>query len=248
MTMVGEDNKVLAIVQARMGSERLPGKVLSLFSGRPLIDWHIDRLSRAKRIKRLVVATTVSTMDDPLVDHLRARGIEVFRGDELNVLNRFAKCAAANPSGLITRTTADCPLIDPNLFDALVGNFLKRERGCHHSYISLAHSPRGFDAEVFTQEALKLADIEAADQFEREHVTPFLYRRPDRFNPLAFVPPFHAPQFRLCVDEQVDLEALEALSNAYNGDLVEASAQEIVETLEARPDVARINGEVVQRR
>lgn len=244
---MGGAGKVLAIVQARMGSERLPGKVLTPLAGRMLVDWHLDRLSQATRIEKVVVATTTSPADDPLVDHLRARGTEFFRGDEQNVLKRFADCAATTSCTLITRTTADCPLIDPALFDALVENFLNRDPNCHHSYISLAHSPRGFDTEIFTHKALQMANKEATDQFEREHVTPFLYQRPDRFNPLAFVPPIDASQFRLCVDEPRDLKALEALSDAYTGTLVSASAQEIVALLEANPQIAQINNQVMQR-
>ncbi|MDJ0661672.1 MAG: glycosyltransferase family protein [Crocosphaera sp.] len=237
----------LAIVQARMGSSRLPGKVMASVGGRPLIDWHIDRLAMATSVDQLVVATSTNPADDPLAEHLAARGVAVFRGSEENVLDRFAECAAHYKTEIVTRTTADCPLIDPMLYDALVETFLQRRSDQHIGAISLTHAPRGFDVEIFTNQALQQAGREASDPYDREHVTPFLYRQADRIHPILYLPPIDAAQFRLCVDEQRDLDLIAALYQAMGSDLFRATAQEIVATLEARPDIAEINRYVLQK-
>lgn len=240
-------NSVVAIVQARMRSSRLPGKVMAPVGGRLLIDWHIDRLAMATSVDQLVVATSADPADDQLADHLSARGVAVFRGSEENVLERFAQCAALYAADIVTRTTADCPLIDPTFYDALVETFNRRPEGSHHAAISLAHAPRGFDVEAFSNASLQQANTETADPFDREHVTPFLYRQADRFHPILYFPPIDAAQFRLCVDEQADLDLIAALHQAMGPGLFRANAQDIVATLEARPDIAEINCHVVQK-
>lgn len=243
--------RVVCISQARMTSSRLPGKVLRQVAGRPLLAHHLDRLGRARRIDAVVVATTVNAADDPVVALAGSLGVPVFRGDENDVLDRFVRCAEAFDADVVVRVTADCPLIDPALIDAAVARFLDgRDQVPAVEYLSIDTSrfPRGFDAEVFSRAALNAAGREATDPVEREHVTPFIYRRGDRFRlgePLT--PGQPVPPYRLCVDEPADLDligrVLEALLPGGNG----FGWQECCKLLSHRPELADINRGVAQR-
>lgn len=120
----------IALIQARMRSSRLPGKVLRRLNGKPVLDWVIDRAALARRLDRIVLATSDDPADDILAAHARARGIAVERGSERDVLDRFAKAAAAQKADVVVRITADCPLIDPALIDAVIECRAQRCRLC----------------------------------------------------------------------------------------------------------------------
>jgi spore coat polysaccharide biosynthesis protein SpsF len=173
---------VLAILQARTSSSRLPGKVLRPILGRPMILHQIDRVKRARRLDGLVVATSDDPSDDGLARLLQGEGIPVHRGSLDDVLARFvgALAATAPRAGAVVRLTGDCPLADPAVIDATVA---------HHAASGAAYTsnclvptlPDGLDVEVVRAQALREAAAEAALPSEREHVTPFIRTRPDRF-------------------------------------------------------------------
>jgi spore coat polysaccharide biosynthesis protein SpsF len=169
----------LCVVQARTGSTRLPGKVLQELSGRPLLRFMLDRLSDL-RVDELVVATSTLERDDAVAEIARDAGRPVVRGSETDVLDRFAAALAAHPADHVARLTADCPLADPVLVESVLARHL--DRGADYtSNVFPRTFPRGLDCEVVTADALRTAHAEAVDPVEREHVTPFLYRRPERF-------------------------------------------------------------------
>ena len=169
----------LCVVQARTGSTRLPGKVLQELGGRPLLRFMLDRLSDL-RVDELVVATSTLDRDDAVVDIAFDAGRQVVRGSEVDVLDRFAAAVATYPADHVIRLTADCPLADPVLIEAVMARHL--DRGADYtSNVFPRTFPRGLDCEVMTAAALRTAHAEATDPAEREHVTPFLYRRPERF-------------------------------------------------------------------
>jgi spore coat polysaccharide biosynthesis protein SpsF len=171
----------VAILQARMSSSRLPGKVMKPLAGAPMIVRQIERLRRCETLDRLVVATSTETSDDPLAAELEARGIELFRGPLDDVLGRFVACVAAlGIEGDVVRLTADCPLADPDVIDA--GVRLRQALGV--DYLSngrVRTYPHGLDMEVFTAQALRAAGREATSAYDREHVTPYLYAPGGRF-------------------------------------------------------------------
>jgi spore coat polysaccharide biosynthesis protein SpsF len=172
----------LAILQARMSSTRLPGKVLAPVLGEPMIGRQLERLARAARLDRIVVATSTDASDDPLAAWCAARGQGVFRGALDDVLDRFHGALAQAPDAdTVVRLTADCPLADPTVIDAVID----RHRAADADYTSNTPAvrtyPHGLDVEVMRRDVLESAWREAADPYEREHVTPFIYRRPDRF-------------------------------------------------------------------
>jgi spore coat polysaccharide biosynthesis protein SpsF len=169
----------LCVIQARTGSTRLPGKVLQELGGRPLLQFMLDRLADL-RVDELVIATSTLDRDDAVVDIAFDAGRQVVRGSELDVLDRFAGALATYPADHVIRLTADCPLTDPVLVEAVVARHL--DRGADYtSNVFPRTFPRGLDCEVMTAAALRTAHAEATDPAEREHVTPFLYRRPERF-------------------------------------------------------------------
>lgn len=170
-----------AILQARMSSSRLPGKVMKPLAGAPMIARQIERLRRAASLERIVVATSEDASDDPLADYLAASGTDVFRGSLTDVLGRFVACAEHfGLDGAIVRLTADCPLADPDLVDACVA--LHQRQGADFTSNDQHRTfPRGLDVEVFNREGLDAAGREASDPYDREHVTPFFYHNPERF-------------------------------------------------------------------
>lgn len=173
---------VLIVLQARMGSSRLPGKVLSDLGGMPMLEFQLRRLFPVASVldATIVVATSEHERDDPVAELATGLNIRTIRGSEDDVLGRFAIAAEAIPSETIVRLTGDCPLTDPTL----VAEAVSLHQAAHADYTSnvLPRSyPKGLDVEVFSAKALQRAAAEATAPFEREHVTPFLYRRPDRF-------------------------------------------------------------------
>lgn len=175
--------KTTLIIQARMGSSRLPGKVLKEFAGRPMLDWVVRRGSRAKLIDDVMIATTEDESDRPIADWANANGINVFRGSVYDVLDRFYHAATANGADRIVRVTGDCPLIDPGLIDDLI-RFYDAE-GADFAANRLPPPwrrtyPIGLDEEMTTTAWLTRAYHEAKELYEREHVMPWFYNTPGR--------------------------------------------------------------------
>lgn len=172
----------VAILQARMSSTRLPGKVLMPLVGRPMISRQIERLGRCKRLSRLIVATSDTPSDDPLAAHLTSEGVEVFRGSLNDVLARYLDCAKHfRLAGDIVRLTADCPLIDPGVVDDAID--LRTSTGV--DYVANGRNrtyPRGLDVEVFPLRILEEAGRRAVDDYDHEHVTPYIYHHPEAFS------------------------------------------------------------------
>jgi glutamate-1-semialdehyde 2,1-aminomutase len=164
---------VLAIIQARMGSTRLPGKVLKKIKNKNLLDILLSRLSLSKEIDKIVIATSENKINDPLQDFVLKKGFEVFRGDEEDVLSRYYQTAKIYNPQIIVRITGDCPLIDYQIVDEII----KVYKNGNYDYVSNTIKPTfpdGLDVEVFSIRALELANKEAKTSYEREHVTPFI--------------------------------------------------------------------------
>lgn len=253
--------RIVAITQARMTSSRLPGKVLMQAAGRTLLEHHLTRLRRASRLDGVVLATTVNATDDPVAEMARQLGVPVFRGDEVDVLGRYAGAAAAHDADLILRVTCDCPLIDPLLIDRLVARWNELQlTGQPVDYLSVdvGAFPRGLDAELFTRSALDQAQRDATAPDEREHVTAHIYRNPDRFRlgiPMGFDPEDEdaasilagLPPQRWCVDEPGDLELIRRLSEALSDDWPGFRWQDVCKVLHNHPDWSGLNRSVQQR-
>lgn len=172
---------ILTLIQARMTSTRLPGKVMMPILGEPMLARQIERVRRARSIGRLAVATSEQVSDDPLAVLCEELGLACYRGPLDDVLGRFAGALTAfGPAEHVVRLTGDCPLADPAVIDAVIGRHLEAGADYTNNTLRLTF-PKGQDVEVVRASLLGLAAAETADPYDREHVTPFFYRRPDRF-------------------------------------------------------------------
>jgi spore coat polysaccharide biosynthesis protein SpsF len=234
--------RVGVVIQARMGSTRLPGKVLLPLAGRPMLEFLLDRLKRCREADELVVATTLGGQDDPVAALAARAGASCFRGDEDDVLGRFHGAALALGLDVVVRVTADCPLTDPALLDEMVAEFKRRGELDYLSNTLVRRFPRGLDLEVFSRAALDWAHRFAARPYQREHVTPHLTMYGDTAHwPRAA----DASAFRVTVDTEADLEAVRALVAAAPGRPL--GHEELVALLRSRPDIAAINRESRQK-
>lgn len=241
--------QVVAIVQARTGSERLPGKVLKTLGGKPVVLHVLDRLRRTRLVDGLVLATTDRAQDDPLADLAReGEGVLVFRGSEDDVLERYALAAQAAAADIVVRVTSDCPLIDPRVVDAGVDLLLRSLPDCDYVSNTLERTfPRGLDTEVFTRAALERAHEEARDPYEREHVTPFIWRRPERFRIRQLHSDTDASDGRWTLDTEEDLEFLGRVFDALGAGATEATWTDVLALLAAHPEWEAINAQVRQK-
>ena len=226
----------LAIVQARMGSSRLPGKSLADIEGHPML-WHVvERVRRAQLVHKVVVATSDKIADDPIAEFCEREGILCFRGSEDDVLDRFYQAAKEHSGEVLVRVTADCPLIDPSVIDRVV----ERYEGGSLDYVSNVMRctyPDGLDAEVFSISALERAWREAQKLSEREHVTPYLRSGKFRTANVESDLPVSGGQYRWTVDEPPDLEFVRRVYSAFAGN-GGFGFHDVFRLLKERPDVA----------
>lgn len=202
--------RVVIIVQARMGSRRLPGKVLMEVLGRPLLAYELERLQRVKRADEIIVATTKHSMDDPIVSLCDSMNIATYRGSEYDVLSRYLEAGHAHHADIIVRITADCPLIDPNVIDKGIEVFLEKD----DEYVSNCNPrsyPRGMDTEIFTIQALESANIHGVHPLEREHVTYYLYSEPGRCRVGNFEYESDLSSYHFTVDTQEDFDFIRSI-------------------------------------
>ncbi len=234
-----------------MNSSRLPGKVLLPAAGKPLLVHHLERLARSPGVDGVVLATTVGAVDDPVAATASAMGIPVFRGDEADVLQRFAGAAAMADADVVVRVTADCPLIDPDLVGQLIAAFLAGQADrppLDYLSIDVSRYPRGLDAEIFPRAVLDEAAAMATLSAEREHVTYYIYTRPQRFRlgtPLAHDGP--AIEQRWCVDEAADYELVRRLLDAHRTDHPAFGWRDCCRVLADHPDWVDINRSIRQK-
>jgi spore coat polysaccharide biosynthesis protein SpsF len=235
---------ILAILQARMSSTRLPGKVLMPLAGAPLIVRQIERVARAERIDRLVVATSVEPEDDVLEKAVRREGIAVHRGPLDDVQARFIGALDAfGPADHVVRLTADCPLADWAVIDATIDAVLAA--GADYGSNTPAHRtfPKGLDVEVMRAEVLREAAIEARTPEEREHVTWALHRRPDRWRQAFHSQMAEEGDVRWTVDRPDDYAFVAAVYDALYARDRAFTSQDVRDFVGGRPDLADYGGD-----
>lgn len=240
--------RTVAIIQARMGSERLPGKVLADIEGAPMLERVIERVERAETVDAVCVATSLSEADDAIDEWIQPRrGVHLYRGSEDDVLERYVEAAQAMVADVIVRITADCPLIDPEIIDTIVRYFHTNPRleyatntGDPRTY------PRGLDVEAFTFESLNAVSLCSTKPYEREHVTP--YYREDAGAFIKFwigaAGTWKRPELRWCVDEQADLDFVREV---YRRGWDALSTAELIKALDGAPELRDMNQGVRQK-
>jgi spore coat polysaccharide biosynthesis protein SpsF len=244
------------IVQARMTSTRLPGKVLMPVLGKPLLAYELERLQRCEQTDALMVATTTNASDDPVVALCEGLNVPVFRGSEHDVLSRYHGAAQQAQAETVVRVTADCPLIDPAVVDGVIAHFKAAQQGAPPTetqsaldYVSntLVRSyPRGLDVEVFSRSALEIAQQEAIEPAHREHVTPFFYKNPQRFRLAALEAPQNWSHHRWTVDTPEDFELAKRILETLYPVKPDFNCQDVLALLEQHPDWVALNAHIEQ--
>lgn len=235
--------KIVAIVQARMGSTRLPNKVMRTIGGTPMIELLLHRLSRARAIDEIIVATSDSARDETLATFVEKLGYRCVRGSEHDVLARYRDAAAMAGADVVIRITGDCPLVDAGLVDAAVARF--RSAGVDYlSNVAPPTFPNGLDIEVFTSAALARAARETEVQFDREHVTPYL-RESGKFTQEAIVGDEDLSALRWTVDEPIDLEVV-ARVYAHFAPEIDFSWRQVLELQRAQPQLFEANQQLIR--
>lgn len=240
--------RVILITQARMSSTRLPGKVLKEVLEKPLLEHHIDRLRQVQNAADVVVATTVNSSDDAVVNLCSKINCAVYRGSEEDVLGRYYETARTHDADAVIRVTADCPIIDPKVIERVVQFYI--DHTAQYDYVSNTVTrtyPRGMDTEVFSYRALQEAYREAILPGEREHVTPFLYRRPLRYRIGNVTYHTDVSQHRWTVDTYEDFELVRKIIEALEPEDVRFSLEDVLALLERHKSWTRINGHVPQK-
>lgn len=242
--------RVVAIVQARMGSTRLPGKCLVDIAGKPMLQRVVERLGRARRIDEVMVATTVNPEDTPICDLTVKLGLRAFKGSAEDVLGRYLEAGRESGAEVIVRVTADCPLIDPQLSDDVVAAYF-RDGADFASNVLERTFPRGVETEVFSLAGLRRIDGLTGQPFEREHVTPFFYLHPELFR-LTSVTAREAllrqPELRLCVDTPEDLQLIREIYGRLATETHSFPLLDAVRVLEQEPRLAALNAHIEQKK
>lgn len=236
--------RVVASIEARMGSSRLPGKVLKDINGQPALWRLVDRLYRCRHVDDVVVATSISEGDDILAQWCEQRSIHCFRGSENDVLHRVVEAHRFMKSDLVVEITGDCPMTDPDVVDLGIETFLTHKVDVVSNCGNNLTWPMGQFVQVFTFDQLEEIDIVETDAVVHEHVSLFFYENPERYKILELLAPYRwrEPAWRLQLDYPEDLEfqrqvyaLLEPLYGPYFG------TEEIVSLLRGRPELLEIN-------
>lgn len=239
--------KVVAVIQARMGSERLPGKVLLDIRGKPMLARVVGRASRIRGVHEVVVATSDDPRDDELASACRDVGVPVFRGSESDVLDRYHKAAKEWNADAIMRITADCPLLDPDVSGRVLEQFLALRPDYASNSIRRTY-PRGLDTGVMSFDALERTWREAKLPYEREHVTIRMYERPEEFRLLSVESELKTnySHHRWTVDTPEDLQFVRAVYGLFPEN-DEFHWLDVVDMLSMHPDIMNINRHVRQK-
>lgn len=239
---------VVAIVQARMTSTRFPGKVLKPLAGRPLIVRVAERVLRIPGVQQVVIALAEGPANSPVLAALEGMPVGVVRGSEQDVLARTATAARAHNAATVMRITSDCPLLDPAMSASVLSAYLAaRDSGIRYARTAFHTGfPHGFDTEVFPVEALYEADREATDPYEREHVTPYLWRHPERYSSIILDARPDRRHWRLVVDTEEDYRLAATIYETLYPQKRDFGYMDLCRFLQARPELLEINAHIAR--
>ena len=230
---------ITCIIQARMSSTRLPGKVMEkIYEEKRVIDSVVDQLKASKKIEKIIVVIPDQIEDDVTYNHLISKNISTYRGSLNNVLDRYYQCANSNSSSIIIRITADCPLIDPQIVDKVITKFIEND----FDYVGNTHPrtfPYGTETEVFSFKALEKVWNETTDEFDQEHVTPYFYKNPDKFKIGNLSQDFNQSNYRWTIDYPEDLEFVKILTREIQKTPI--LTEHIIDFLKKNPEIVQIN-------
>lgn len=234
-----------AVIQARMDSKRLPGKVMMPLLGKPIL-WHVvNRLKHSKKIEKIIIATTNNDIDRNIVEFSDNNNIDFFCGSEEDVLDRYYQASVKFNLKHIVRVTSDCPMIDPQVTDKVIGEYIGKSGEVN--YTSNIHPPTypdGLDTEVFSFTALETAWKKAKKKYQREHVTPFIWEQPNRFKLINVVNDEDLSFMRWTVDEEKDFIFVEKVFKELHPKKEIFLMNDVLELLKKRPELSEINKDI----
>jgi spore coat polysaccharide biosynthesis protein SpsF len=243
--------KTVAIIQARMNSTRLPGKVMKNLCGHSVLAHVVQRVKECSLLDEIVVATTISAADDAIDSECQKLNVHCFRGSESDVLERYYLAAQEYEARVIIRVTSDCPLFDPMLLHEMLEYFsLQVSKKLSIDYYSncLERSyPRGLDAEIFTYQALEKAFLNAEQAYEKEHVTPYIYQHPEVFALHSKINALDLSFCRWTLDTDEDWKLIREIYNALYIDGELFTTEEVFNLMERRPELPLLNVHVHQK-
>lgn len=241
--------KVVIIIQARMTSSRLPGKILKKVLGKSLLEYQIERLRRVKLADEAVIATTINKTDELIVQLCNSLSVLYFRGSEEDVLSRYYEAAKVHQADVIVRVTSDCPLIDPEVIDQVIKFYIDHQTEYDYVSNSLEKTyPRGMDTEVFSFKTLQEAFLEATALPDREHVTPFIYRQPDRYSLANVNYSENQSHHRWTVDTPEDFELIKKIIEAIYPKMPNFTLRDCLNLLHKNPEWSTINAHIQQKK
>ena len=237
--------KIVAMIQARMGSTRLPGKVMRDLGGDTVLARVVRRVERSEEIERVIVATSDAESDEMIVKECRRLGVDCFRGSEDDVLDRYYQAAKSLSPDVVVRITSDCPAIDPEIVDKTILAFRKARADYGSNALERTY-PRGLDNEVMTLAALERCWKEARHPYQRAHVTPYVYENPSLFRMVSVKGDADYSQHRWTLDTADDLDFLRALYGQL-GNRDDFSWREALAVVEDKPALAEMNRHIAQK-
>mgnify|MGYP001566387175 CR=1 FL=1 len=236
---------IAAIIQARMTSSRLPCKVMLPINGKPVLDIMIDRVKKAKKIDKIVVATTKNELDDIIVNLCQTKNIEYFRGSENDVLERFYETSKKFAVDIIVRLTSDTPLIDAKSIDDVIKLYENTNSDFTSNFFPFPRTfPDGYNVEVFSMKILERIHNEAKKPSDREHVTTYITMQPERFSIKRLDYKKDVSKFRLNLDYEKDYLFIKKVFENFSKNIESFSLEEILEWLENNPDIVKINADI----
>ena len=238
-------NKVVTIIQARMGSTRLPGKVLMEVDGVPLLEIMLSRIVKSELLDQVVIATSTLPNDDKIIEFCQKKKFECFRGSEEDVLSRYFECANKYKADIVVRLTADCPLIDPQIIDKVINHYLEKNVDYNANTVPSEKStfPDGSDVEVFSLDALERAYKEAKNPKDREHVTFYFWKYNHGFSTTQLSQESDWSKYRITVDYPEDLEVVEFIIKELKKRKSFGYLDEIISIINSNDEIKQKNSE-----
>lgn len=245
--------KVTAIIQARMGSTRLPGKVMMKIKDKTVLQHIVERVKAAKNIRDIIIATTLNESDCIIQEEADKLGVKCFRGSEDDVLSRYYLAAKKNDSDVIIRITSDCPVIDYKIIDKMIEKFFiynEKDKIDYMSNFDVVPNtfPRGMDIEILTFSALEKTYKEAIKGYEREHVTPYIYENIDKFKIQGFMNNEDFSKYRFTLDTVDDLKAISTIYNYLYDENEMFGLGEIINLIKTNNFIEKINKDIKQKK
>jgi spore coat polysaccharide biosynthesis protein SpsF len=243
------NKKIIATIEARMTSSRLPGKVLLPLAGRPALERMIERVRRSRYLDGISVATTTNSADDMIVDLAKRMKVSCFRGSECDVLGRVVQAARAVAADIVVELTADCPAMDARVIDRGIEEYFAHPCDCSTNVIKRTYA-RGFDVQVYPLTLLTSVDAATNDPLDREHVTRYIYLRegaPYHIHHWKIGGVYAWPELRMTLDERDDWILINAVFERLITEHSDFIYEDVIDLLRAEPDMASINSHVKQK-